>query len=132
MLKKMDIVNNILSYLITNNEVPVTLFENKKQNELSDIASEILKNTSTNYACEDIILSNQAMKNRAKKLARFLSGRAPDFKGKMSHYWSMFTNCEVHSSRKPKITNIGDMIMFSGNIGIPLMYETSTMMMMYV
>ena len=29
MLKKMDILNSILSYLITNNDVPVTLFENK-------------------------------------------------------------------------------------------------------
>ena len=132
MLKKMNILNIILTQLIANNDVPFTLFEKKKQSELSDIVSEIHKNTSTNYACKDVILSSQAMKNRAKKLARFLSGRAPDFKGKMSHYWSMFNNCEAYSSRKSRQNNAGDMIVFSGNIGIPLVYEASAMMMMYV
>ena len=72
------------------------------------------------------------MRRRAKKLAWYLSGRAPNIDGHIGHYWSMCTDKQVHSSRTH--TNCpGDILVFSGVVSQSLpLHESSILRMMYV
>ncbi len=76
------------------------------------------------------------MRTRAKKLAGFLAGRAADMDdsdGNVSHYWQIFQNCKVYSTRKNKRNAPGDIIMYSGILSdtVPL-HESSAMRVVYV
>ena len=125
-------INTIISTILSRNTVPISIVP-KTYDELNIMSNDIIRATTTNYEGHDIILVNKRMRVRAKKLARFLSGQAPMVNGHLSHYWSMFTDSQIHSSRIDTTNRPGDILIYSGIVSqlLPL-YESSAMRMMYV